>query len=174
MDGHQRQARLRRRRVRATAPISGSAAGPSARCSALASGASLRDRHPHLGGLVCGVVTNVKDPDKQGKIKIALPWLAPDFETDWARVVQLSAGPRTGAMFLPEVGDEVLVGFEYGDMRRPYVLGGLVNDNAKFAPMSTAVNGSGAVTGRGLASPAGNTLLFTDELPPGPPGPRRR
>ena len=137
---------------------------------ALASGAGLRERQPHLGGLVCGVVTNVKDPDKQGKVKVALPWLAPDYETDWARVVQLAAGPRTGAMFLPEVGDEVLVGFEFGDPRRPYVIGGLVNDNAKFAPMSNAVNGSGAVTERGLASPAGNQLLFTDELPPGPPG----
>jgi phage baseplate assembly protein gpV len=137
---------------------------------ALASGGSLRERHPHLGGLVCGVVTNLRDPDKKGKVKIALPWLAPDFETDWARVVQLTAGPRTGAMFMPEVGDEVLVGFEFGDMRRPYVIGGLVNDNSKFAPLNAAVDGSGAVTGRGLASPAGNTLMFTDELPPGPPG----
>jgi hypothetical protein len=133
-------------------------------------GGGHRESHPHLGGLVCGVVTNLRDPDKKGKVKIALPWLAPDFETDWARVVQLTAGPRTGAMFMPEVGDEVLVGFEYGDMRRPYVLGGLVNDNAKFAPLDAAVDGSGAVTGRGLASPAGNTLMFTDELPPGPPG----
>jgi phage protein D len=136
----------------------------------MASGGSLRERQPHLGGLVCGVVTSVKDPNKKGRVKIALPWLAPDFETDWARVVHLSAGPRTGAMFLPEVGDEVLVGFEYGDMRRPYILGGLVNDNSKFSTMDSAVNG-GAVTGRGLASPAGNQLLFTDDLPPGPPGP---
>jgi phage protein D len=137
---------------------------------ALASGASTRERHPQFGGLVCGVVTDVDDPDKKGKIKIALPWLDPAFESDWARVVQLTAGPRTGAMFLPEVGDEVLVGFEFGDARRPYVLGGLVNDNSKFSTMSAAVSG-GSVTGRGLASPAGNHLLFTDDLPPGPPGP---
>jgi len=136
----------------------------------LASGGNSRDRQPHLGGLVCGVVTNVGDPDKKGKVKVALPWLSPDYESDWARVLHLAAGPRTGAMFLPEVGDEVLVGFEFGDARRPYVLGGLVNDNAKFATMDTAVSG-GAVTGRGFATPAGNQLTFTDELPPGPPGP---
>jgi hypothetical protein len=118
-------------------------------------------------GLVCGVVTNVDDPDKQGKVKVALPWLAPDFESDWARVAQIAAGPRAGAMFLPEVGDEVLVGFEFGDPRRPYVLGGLVNDNAKFSTLNAAVSSS-AVVGRGLATPAGNQLLFTDEVPPGP------
>ena len=134
-------------------------------------GGSTSSAHgPTIQGLVCGVITDVGDPDKQGKVKVALPWLAPNFETDWARVVQLAAGPRTGAMFLPEVGDEVLVGFEFGDPRRPYVLGGLVNDNAKFSTMDAAVSG-GNVVGRGIATPAGNQLLFTDELPPGPPGP---
>jgi hypothetical protein len=116
------------------------------------------------------VVTDVKDPDKQGKVKVALPWLSPSFVTDWARVVHIAAGARTGAMFLPEVGDEVLVGFEFGDPRRPYVIGGLINDNSKFSTMNTAVS-SGAVTNRGFATPAGNQLLFTDELPPGPAGP---
>jgi phage protein D len=137
---------------------------------ALSSGGAGRERQPQLPGLVCGVVTNVRDPDKQGRVKVALPWLAPDYESDWARVATLASGPRTGALFLPEVGDEVLVGFEFGDARRPYVLGGLINNNTKFAPLDTAVTG-GAVTGRGIGTPAGNQLLFTDELPPGPPGP---
>jgi phage protein D len=141
---------------------------------ALASGASTRQgSHPTGGmhGLVCGIVTNLKDPDKVGRVKVSLPWLAPDYESDWARVVQMSAGPRTGVMFMPEVGDEVLVGFELGDPRRPYVIGGLVNDKTKFEPLGSAVNGSGVVTKRGLATPAGNQLMFEDELPPGPPGP---
>jgi len=138
---------------------------------ALASGGgSTGPKRPAFEGLVCAVVTNVNDPDTQGKVKVALPWLSPTFESDWARVVQLGAGPRTGAMFLPEVGDEVLVGFEFGDPRRPYVLGCLVNDNSSFATMQSAVSG-GAVVGRGFSTPAGNQLLFTDELPPGPPGP---
>lgn len=132
-------------------------------------GGSGRERNPALAGLVCGVVTNVKDPDTKGKVKVAFPWLSPGYESDWARVAHISAGPRTGAMFVPEVGDEVLVGFEFGDARRPYVLGGLINDNAKFSTMDSAVTGSG-VTGRGFATPAGNQLLFTDDLPPGPPG----
>lgn len=138
---------------------------------ALASGGgSTGPNRPAFDGLVCGVVTNVNDPNTQGRVKVALPWLSPSFESDWARVVQLGAGPRTGSMFLPEVGDEVLIGFEFGDARRAYVLGCLVNDNSKFATLNSAVSG-GAVVGRGLATPAGNQLLFTDELPPGPPGP---
>jgi phage protein D len=123
-----------------------------------------------FGGLVCGIVTNVKDDKKLGRVKVALPWLAPNFESDWARVVQFGAGAKTGALFLPSVGDEVLVGFEFGDSRRPYVLGGLINSKADFGELKNAVAGSGIVTKRGIATPAANQLTFTDELPPGPPG----
>ncbi|HEU5474595.1 MAG TPA: phage baseplate assembly protein V [Actinophytocola sp.] len=132
--------------------------------------AGARDHRSQISGLVCGVVTNVSDPDKLGRVKVALPWLSPDYESDWARVVQVGAGPRSGALFLPEVGDEVLIGFEFGDPRRGYVLGGLINSNSKYGPLSSAVSGSGAVNERGFATPAGNKLLFTDDLPPGPPG----
>ena len=128
------------------------------------------DNRTQFPGLVCGVVTNVSDPDKMGRVKIALPWLSPDFESDWARVIQVGAGPRSGALFLPEVGDEVSIGFEFGDPRRPYVLGGLINSNTDYGALSTSVSGSGAVNERGFATPAGNKLLFTDDLPPGPPG----
>jgi len=85
-------------------------------------------------------------------------------------VVQFGAGAKTGALFLPSVGDEVLVGFEFGDSRRPYVLGGLINSKTDFGELKTAVAGSGIVTKRGIATPAGNKVVFTDELPPGPPG----
>lgn len=129
-----------------------------------------QEHRPGFSGLVCGVVTNVKDPDKLGRVKVALPWLSPSFESDWARVAQVGAGPRSGALFLPEVGDEVLIGFEFGDPRRGYVLGGLINSNSKYGALSSAVSGSGAVNERGFATPAGNKLQFTDDLPPGPPG----
>lgn len=123
-----------------------------------------------FGGLVCGIVTSVKDPDNFGRVKVALPWLAPNFESDWARVVQFGSGAKTGAFFLPSVGDEVLVGFEFGDSRRPYVLGGLVNSKSDYGELKNAVTGSGLVTKRGISTPAANQLTFTDELPPGPPG----
>ena len=129
-----------------------------------------KEHETTFGGLVCGIVTNVSDKKKLGRVKVALPWLAPNFESDWARVVQFGAGAKTGGLFLPSVGDEVLVGFEFGDSRRPYVLGGLINSKSDFGELKNAVAGSGIVTKRGLASPAANQMTFTDELPPGPPG----
>jgi phage protein D len=137
---------------------------------ALMSGSATSVQNPVLNGFVCGIVTNANDPASMGRVKVALPWLSPDYESDWARVAQLGAGRRSGMFFLPEVGDEVLIGFEFGDARRPYVVGGLLNDGASYEPMSDAVNGSGSIVKRGIASPAGNRLLFNDDLPPGPPG----
>jgi phage protein D len=135
----------------------------------LASGGA-KTKDAGFGGLVCGIITSLKDPDKLGRVKVALPWLAPNFESDWARVVQFGSGAKTGAFFLPSVGDEVLVGFEFGDSRRPYVLGGLINSKTDYGELKNAVAGSGIVTKRGFATPAANQLMFSDELPPGPPG----
>lgn len=135
----------------------------------LTSGKSARDSGHGFGGMVCGVVTGAQDPEKLGRVKVAMPWLSPQYESDWARVVQVGAGARSGMLFVPSVGDEVLMGFEFGDPRRPYVLGGLINTNSDFGHLSTAVDGSGKVIERGLATPAGSRLLFTDDLS-GPPG----
>jgi uncharacterized protein involved in type VI secretion and phage assembly len=80
-----------------------------------------------IDGVVVGIVTNNKDPDRLGRVKVRFPWLAEDSESHWARLATLMAGPDRGSFFLPEVGDEVLVAFEHGDMRFPYVIGALWN-----------------------------------------------
>jgi hypothetical protein len=132
---------------------------------------------PRIPGLVCGVVTNVNDPDGKGRVKVALPWLAPAYESGWARVVQFGAGKSAGAIFVPDVTSEVLVGFEHGDPRRPYVLGGLLNDNTEFGLGDDPVLASGAaatVVRRGFSTPTGNGLVFHDELMPAPPQPGGR
>ncbi|MFJ3977812.1 VgrG-related protein [Streptomyces sp. NPDC090021] len=127
-------------------------------------------------GLLCGIVTDVGDPTSRGRVRVSLPLLDPDFVTDWARVVQPGAGRRSGALFLPEPGDEVLVGFECGDMRRPYVLGGLLNDHSAYTLGTPPVRKSGAATHavvrRGLVSPTGIKLAFLDDSPPGSAAPR--
>ena len=136
----------------------------------LASAPTVRPTPPQMPGLACAVVTNNNDPDQKGKVKVVLPWLSPDYESDWAPVVQFGAGKRSGAMFLPEVGDEVLIGFELADPRRPYVLGGIVHDGTTYSLGGEAVQATGMageVVRRGFVSAAGNRLVFHDEMPPG-------
>lgn len=87
-----------------------------------------------LGGRFYGVypaqVVDVVDPDGQGRVRVRLPW-SPDTDGGnyeaWARLATLMAGGGRGTWFVPDVDDEVLVVFEAGDPRRPYVVGGLWN-----------------------------------------------
>jgi uncharacterized protein involved in type VI secretion and phage assembly len=74
--------------------------------------------------IVIGTVASLDDPDKLGRVRVKLPYLKNEL-SDWARLVSLMAGGGRGTFFRPEVGDEVLVAFEHGDPRRPYVLGAL-------------------------------------------------
>jgi uncharacterized protein involved in type VI secretion and phage assembly len=87
-------------------------------------------------GLVVGIVTNLDDAKaesgKMGRVRVKFPALSYKVESAWARVVSPGAGKDRGMMFLPDVGDEVVVAFEHGDTRRPVVLGAL--HNAKDAP----------------------------------------
>ncbi|CAG1003566.1 Actin cross-linking toxin VgrG1 [Myxococcaceae bacterium] len=82
-------------------------------------------------GVVVGIVTNNQDPDGLGRVKLRFPWLSDDVESEWARIAVLMAGPERGSYFLPEVEDEVLVAFEQGDVRFPFVLGALWNGKDK-------------------------------------------
>jgi uncharacterized protein involved in type VI secretion and phage assembly len=77
-----------------------------------------------LPGLAVGVVTNNADPERLARVKVQFPALSDTVESTWAPVVAPMAGPETGVQALPEVGDTVLVGFEQGDVNRPFVLGG--------------------------------------------------
>lgn len=65
--------------------------------------------------------------DDEGRVKLRFEWFDGSSVTDWCRVSQLYAGNGYGSVFVPEVGDEVLVAFVHGDMRFPIVLGGLYN-----------------------------------------------
>jgi phage baseplate assembly protein gpV len=136
----------------------------------LAAHGRTRPRPPSIPGVCCGIVTNNNDPQTKGQVRVALPSLSPDYETDWAPVIQFGAGKLSGAMFLPEVGDQVLVGFEFGDPRRPYVLGGIVTSASTYSLGADAIKvegETGTVALRGFVSSAGNRLVFADQLPPG-------
>ena len=109
-------------------------------------------------GVVTGVVTNNQDPEKLGRVKLKFPWLADEEESDWARVASPMAGKERGLFLLPEVEDEVLVAFERGDVRFPYVLGGLWSRDA--APKQT--NEDGKNDFRELVSRSGHVVRLTD------------
>ncbi len=79
---------------------------------------------PSDNGLIIGLVTSLDDPENLGRIKVKYPTLG-DKESDWARLVMPMAGKKRGTFFRPEVNDEVMVAFEHGDPRRPYILGSL-------------------------------------------------
>jgi uncharacterized protein involved in type VI secretion and phage assembly len=82
-----------------------------------------------LYGVYPALVVDIQDPDGQGRVKVTLPWLPDDGGgySVWARIATLMAGNNRGAWFIPDVDDEVLVAFEAGDPRRPYVVGALWN-----------------------------------------------
>ncbi|HSH23635.1 MAG TPA: phage baseplate assembly protein V [Acidimicrobiales bacterium] len=132
----------------------------------LASGGATDDGRSTIDGMVSGIVTNNNDPDEMGRVKVAFPWLAPDYESDWARVCQFGAGESYGAVFVPDVGDEVLVSFEFGDVRRPYVLGGLINGKSSVDLGGPPVKATGPVSRvvkSGFVSRAGHRLVFDDD-----------
>lgn len=116
------------------------------------------------GSLVVGIVTNNDDPEKLGRVKVTFPTLSDQDESTWARVTGPGAGPKRGMQWLPEVDDEVLVGFELDDKTRPIVLGGLWNRTDP--PPQPDVCANGVVQGRVLASRKDSRLVMTDDPTP--------
>jgi uncharacterized protein involved in type VI secretion and phage assembly len=111
-----------------------------------------------INGVVVGVVTDNKDPDKLGRVKVKIPRLSGEDESNWARVISFMAGKEMGGFFLPEVNDEVLVAFEYGDINIPYVIGSLWN--GKDSP--PLVNDDGKNNFRIIKSRSGHVIRLDD------------
>jgi uncharacterized protein involved in type VI secretion and phage assembly len=83
-----------------------------------------------FSGVCTAVVIDNVDPDNSGRVKVRLGQLSGPGERGsetWARMSTLMAGDNRGTWFIPDVKDEVLIAFEAGDMRRPYVIGALWN-----------------------------------------------
>jgi phage protein D/phage baseplate assembly protein gpV len=116
-------------------------------------------------GVVVAVVDDVNDPEKTGRARLRYPWLDDTYVSGWARTVQAGAGKDRGALVLPEVGDEVLVVFEQGDFRRPYVLGGLYNGVDQPGSQSIPVvdGGKGTVNRRSVVSRRGHRIDLLDD-----------
>jgi len=109
--------------------------------------------------LVIGTVTNIKDPDEKGKIRVQFTGLSDKDESAWARLVSIGGGKKRGMVFIPEVGDEVLVGFENGDIRQPVVFGGLFGAKLDIPKWDVT---DGKVSARRITSRQGHYVELAD------------
>jgi uncharacterized protein involved in type VI secretion and phage assembly len=124
-------------------------------------GRTTTDRKVH--GIAMAVVTNNKDTENLGRVKVKYPWMGDNEESDWARFAAPMAGPGRGFFFLPEINDEVIVAFEHGDFNYPYVLGALWNgQDAPPLQASAAVGSDGKVNKRIIKSRSGHTITLDD------------
>jgi phage protein D len=112
-------------------------------------------------GLVNAIVTNNEDPQDRGRVKLKYPWLGDDVESFWARVAMPGAGPDYGVIWIPQVGDEVIVAFEHGDVSYPVVLGGMWNGK-DAAPLGDGLFDAGKVKRSGFISRKGHKFVFFD------------
>lgn len=109
-----------------------------------------------IEGVVVAVVKDLDDPQGEGRIKVAFPWLEGEPQSTWAPVARPFAGPDRGAWWMPELEDECLVAFDHGDFDHPYVVGFLWNGSDK--PPNADINTSV----RRLRTVSGHELDFDD------------
>ncbi len=117
-------------------------------------------------GVVIGIVTNNDQTDDgtkpgPGRVKVKFPTLGDNVESAPARLVSIDAGKGRGAYNVPEINDEVLVAFEHGDPRRPYVLGS-VWSGADKPPTFSEIVKNGKVMARHMKTRAGHTMTWND------------
>jgi uncharacterized protein involved in type VI secretion and phage assembly len=116
----------------------------------------------HAKGVAVAIVRDNKDTTGMGRVKVSFPWHSQAQESHWARVATPMAGKKRGIYFLPEVNDEVLVAFDRGDVRFPYVIGSLWN--GQDSPPET--NGDGKNDVRVIHSRADHKITINDGSQP--------
>lgn len=103
------------------------------------------------------VVKKNDDPESMGRVQVQFPWQQGSDTTPWIRMVTPHGGAKKGFYFIPEVGEDVLVGFEQNDPDLPYVIGALYQGKAKtdiFHKQNYK---------KGIKTKSGNSILFDDE-----------
>lgn len=111
-----------------------------------------------INGVVVGIVTDNKDPDNLARVKLKFPIREGEEVTDWARVAYFMAGKDRGSLFVPEVGDEVLVAFHLGEVSQPYVIGMLWSKDQPSPKGDADKNNL-----RKIRSRSGHEITFNDD-----------
>lgn len=116
---------------------------------------------PNAESQIATVLSN-EDPKKKGRVEVQFQWQTGDMKTAWIRVMTPDAGQsdtvgvNRGYVFIPEEGDEVMVGFRYSDPNRPFVMGSMFNG-------TTGAGGSDANKAKSITTRSGSTIIFDDD-----------
>ena len=101
------------------------------------------------------------DPEDKGRVRVRMNWQTDGMQTSWVRVMTPDGGSSSdvksnrGFVFIPEVGDQVLLGFRHGDPARPYVMGSLFNG-------TTGGGGGQGNNCKSLTTRSGSSLKLDD------------
>ncbi|OAD91967.1 type IV secretion protein Rhs [Aequorivita soesokkakensis] len=114
---------------------------------------------PAVSGLQVGVVSQLEsDPDGEDRILVKIPIINNDEQGIWTRIATLDAGDNRGSFFLPEIGDEVIVGFINDDPNHAIILG-MLHSSAKPAPLTASDDNHE----KGFVTRSEMKLIFNDE-----------
>lgn len=110
-------------------------------------------------GLYPALVTDIVDPDRLGRIQVRLPWLGGEGDNvrAWATLLTPYADDNQGFEMLPAVGTQVVVAFEAGNPRRPYIVGSCWNGREALPEAPVASNDKRLIRTR-----SGSLLEFDD------------
>ncbi len=114
------------------------------------------EAHPQLA-----TVLSNDDPDQKGRVQVQFLWQRAEMKTSWIRVMTPDAGSsdhhaqNRGHVFIPEVGDQVMVGFRYNDPNRPFVMGSLFSG-------TTGAGGQDQNNYKSIVTKSGHTIAFND------------
>jgi len=114
---------------------------------------------PRYFGVFPALVTNIVDPESLGRIQVKFPWLGADGDTvrAWATLLTPYADDEQGFFVLPAVDTQVVVAFEAGDLRRPYIVGSCWNGREAMPETPAEANNKRLIKTR-----AGSLLEFDD------------
>lgn len=112
-----------------------------------------------MTGLALATVVDVDDPELLGRIRVAYLALGGEAQSDWAHVASISAAPDAGAWFMPEKDDVAVVGFLFGHINQPVILG--------FIWTGDGAPPAGSTKERVFKSRNGHALTLSDEAEDG-------
>lgn len=133
---------------------------------------------PGVEGLQIGVVKKLDaDPDGQYKVQVSVPLMQATTEGVWARLLSFYGSLGIGAFFVPEIGDEVVLGYFNNDPSSPVILGSLYSSSRKPPYELTADNFIKALVTKSnlkiefddenkiitLTTPANNKVVISDK-----------